>query len=127
MVTDSRPIRPRFDDETTVDEMTTQIPFKPSDGDIDIDGEALMTTIMDFIKDVSTESSIPKVDGTVDEGKSLRPMNFFIKLQAHKKTSVFQRAVLELAHLLGLPLSNSLLSMRGTGRFSHCEMPLDDG
>ena len=86
MVTDSRPIRPRFDDETTVDEMTTQIPFKPSDEDIDIDGEALMTTIMDFIKDVSTESSIPKVDGTdIDEGKSLRPMNFFITLHVHIK------------------------------------------
>jgi hypothetical protein len=85
MVTDSRPIRPRFDDETTVDpakidtvldEMTTQIPSKPSDvdidtnTDIDIDGEALMTTIMDFIKDVSTESSIPRVDDTdIDEGK----------------------------------------------------------
>ena len=91
MVTDSRPIRPRFDDETTVDEMTTQIPFKPSDEDIDIDGEALMTTIMDFIKDVSTESSIPKVDGTdIDEGKSLRPMNFFIKLHVHiKKNTTF--------------------------------------
>ena len=73
MVTDSRPIRPRFDDETTVDEMTTQIPFKPSDEDIDIDGEALMTTIMDFIKDVSTESSIPIVDDTdIDEGKVLK-------------------------------------------------------
>ena len=88
MVTDSRPIRPRFDDETTVDEMTTQIPSKTSDvdieSDIDIDGEALMTTIMDFIKDVSTESSIPIVDDTdIDEGKSLRPMNFFITL--HKK------------------------------------------
>ena len=78
MVTDSRPIRPRFDDETTVDEMTTQIPFKPSDTDLDIDGEALMTTIMDFIKDVSTESSIPKVDGTVDEGKSLLKANEFL-------------------------------------------------
>ena len=84
MVTDSRPIRPRFDDETTVDEMTTQIPFKPSDGDIDIDGEALMTTIMDFIKDVSTENSIPKADGTdIDEGKLLRHMNFFKKLHGH--------------------------------------------
>ena len=77
MVTDSRPIRPRFDDETTIDEMTTQIPFKPSDedieSDIDIDGEALMTTIMDFIKDVSTESSIPRVDDTdIDEGKVLK-------------------------------------------------------
>ena len=83
MVTDSRPIRPRFDDETTddptkidtiLDEMTTQIPSKPSDVDIDtdtvIDGEALMTTIMDFIKDVSTESSIPRVDDAdIDEGK----------------------------------------------------------
>ena len=86
MVTDSRPIRPRFDDETTVDEMTTQIPFKPSDEDIDIDGEALMTTIMDFIKDVSTESSIPIVDDTdIDEGKSLRPMNFFTTLHVHIK------------------------------------------
>ena len=84
MVTDSRPIRPRFDDETTVDEMTTQIPFKPSDTDLDIDGEALMTTIMDFIKDVSTESSIPKVDD-IDEGKSLRPMNFFITLHMNCK------------------------------------------
>ena len=92
MVTDSRPIRPRFDDETTVDEMTTQIPFKPSDEDLDIDGEALMTTIMDFIKDVSTESSIPKVDDTdIDEGKSLRPMNFFIKIASaciKKKLSI---------------------------------------
>ena len=84
MVTDSRPIRPRFDDETTVDEMTTQIPFKPSDTDLDIDGEALMTTIMDFIKDVSTENSIPKADGTdIDEGKLLRHMNFFKKLHGH--------------------------------------------
>ena len=110
MVTDSRPIRPRFDDETTVDEMTTQIPFKPSDEDIDIDGEALMTTIMDFIKDVSTESSIPKVDGTdIDEGKSLRPMNFFVNCMGkYKKNSVFQRTVLEFTHLLGLPISNRL-------------------
>ena len=44
----------------------------------------LMTTIMDFIKDVSTENSIPKADGTdIDEGKLLRHMNFFKKLHGH--------------------------------------------
>jgi len=86
VVTYSRPKRPRFDDETTIDpikidtipdEMTTQPSTRPSEEDTEIDTtkdiiepdtEIEMTTIMDVIEDVSTDSSIPRFDDTKIEG-----------------------------------------------------------
>ena len=75
MVTDSRPKRPRLDDPTTVppmtidpvpQEITSELPIKPSDDDIKIETSSITSEpdmVTDKIGEETTVSSVQRIGG----------------------------------------------------------------